>query len=218
MLRSRATFLFSLFLTGVLMTIFCGCTVIFQKGRKSDVERIQMLEDEVDRLSKIKAELEDKLKGIEGVSLSMEDRGLVITFLDEILFDSGKTAIRPEANNALDRVAGVITTKASDLNIGVEGHTDNEPIKFSGWKSNWELSTARATSVLHYMESKGVAPQKLAAIGYGEHRPVADNATAQGKRKNRRVEIVILPELKKITPGEKAASRSGLIEPKENLK
>jgi chemotaxis protein MotB len=218
MLRNRARFFYLMVLTGIMGVVFCGCTVVFQKGRKSDVERIYALQDEVDRLSKIKAELEEKLKGVEGVSLSMEDRGLVITFLDEILFDSGKTAVKADAFNALDRVAGVITSKASDLNIGVEGHTDSDPIKFSGFKSNWELSTARATSVLHYLESKGVSPQKLAAIGYGEHRPVADNTTVEGKRKNRRVEIVILPELKKVSKDAKVPVGTGLIEPKENLK
>ena len=218
MLRSGTRAIFFLILCGFLAAFLFGCTVVFQKGRRSDIDRIQSLENEVDRLSKIKAELEEKLKGIEGVSLNMEDRGLVITFLDEILFDSGKTAIKSVAHNALDRVCGVITSKASDLNIGVEGHTDNEPIKLSGWKSNWELSTARATSVLHYLESKGVASKRLAAIGYGEQRPVADNSTAEGRRKNRRVEIVILPDLKKVTKTEASAPTSGLLVPKENLK
>ena len=152
---------------------------------------------------------------MEGVSLSMEDRGLVITFLDEILFDSGKAKIKSEAFPPLDKVAGVITEKAADMNVGVEGHTDNIPIKYSGWKSNWELSTARATSVLHYLVEKGVSPDKLAAIGYGEFRPVASNDSAEGRRKNRRVEIVILPELKKAAS---QAAGQEMMEPAENLK
>ncbi len=215
MLRKPFVALYLAFVYGVIVATLCGCTVIFQTGRKSDVEKIQSLQDEIDRLSKIKAELEEKLKGIEGVSLNMEDRGLVITFLDEILFDSGKAKIKSEAHDALDRVASVVTSKAADMDIGVEGHTDNQPIKYSGWASNWELSTARATAVLHYLEEKGVAPKHLAAIGYGENRPVADNATEEGRRKNRRVEIVILPELKKVS---KEAPAQGLLEPKENLK
>lgn len=199
-----------------------GCTIIFQKGRQSDVERIQSLEEEVNRLSQIKDELEQKLKGIEGVSLNMEERGLVITFLDEVLFDSGKAKIRSEAFSALDKVTSVITSKAADLNVGIEGHTDNEPIRYSGWKSNWELSTARATSVLHYLLEKGVLPEKLAAIGYGEYRPVESNETPEGRNKNRRVEIVILPELKKVTKeaGQSGVKKveGGLLEPQENLK
>ena len=203
---------------GIIFLNLTGCTIIFQKGRKSDIQRIQSLEQEVNRLSGLKAELENKLKGIEGVSLSMEERGLVITFLDEILFDSGKEKIRSEAFPALDKVASVITSKAADLNVGIEGHTDNEPIKYSGWKTNWELSTARSTSVLHYLLEKGVLPEKLAAIGYGEYRPVDSNDTPEGRRKNRRVEIVILPELKKVPTGTKGASTTGMLEPKENLK
>jgi chemotaxis protein MotB len=195
-----------------------GCTIIFQKGRTSDVEKIHSLEDEVDRLNKIMAELQEKLQGLDGVSLNMEARGLVITFLDEILFDSGKDKIKTEAFGALDKVASVIVDKASDLNVGVEGHTDNDPIKYSGWKSNWELSTARATSVLHRLIEKGVFASKLAAIGYGEQRPVASNDTLEGRRKNRRVEIVILPELKKAPVAASKKAESGLLEPKENLK
>ncbi len=215
MTRKRVS-LTLVFLMGLIFLSTSGCTIIFQKGRKSDFEKIQSLEQEVDRLSKIKAELEDKLKGIEGVSLNMEERGLVITFLDEILFDSGKAKIRSEAFGALDKVSSVIVSKAADLNVGVEGHTDNEAIKYSGWKSNWELSTARATSVLHYLEENGVLPVKLAAIGYGEYRPVASNDSLEGRKKNRRVEIVILPELKKVSQGRKASA--GMLEPAENLK
>lgn len=214
----------SVLLTGLIALSLTGCTIIFQKGRKSDVEKIQSLENEIDRLSQIKAELEQKLKGIEGVSLSMEDRGLVITLLNEVLFDSGKAKIKSDAFSLLDKVTSVITSKASDLNIGVEGHTDNVAIKYSGWKSNWELSSARATSVLHYLIDKGVKPEKLAAIGYGEYRPVASNETKEGRQKNRRVEIVILPQLKKVDKGsigtapEVKESAGGLIEPAENLK
>jgi chemotaxis protein MotB len=209
-----------LLVSGMLLCGAAGCTIIFQKGRKSDVEKIRALQDEVDRLSQIRADLEEQLKGIKGVSLSMEDRGLVITFLDEILFDSGKAKIKSEAFPALEKVASVITEKASDLDIGVEGHTDNIPIKHSGWKSNWELSTARATSVLHYLVDQGVSPGRLAAIGYGEFRPVAANDSSENRRINRRVEIVILPELRKVAPGTEEAPVSGetMLEPKENLK
>jgi len=212
---------FILLVCAALFSGAAGCTVIFQKGRRSDMEKIRELQDEVDRLSQIRADLEEQLKGIKGVSLSMEDRGLVITFLDEVLFDSGKAKIKPEASVPLDKVASVITSEASDLDIGIEGHTDNVPIKYSGWKSNWELSTARATSVLHYLIEKGVSPSRLAAIGYGEFRPVSSNDTAEGRSKNRRVEIVILPQLRKITPApQQAASASGepMMEPAENLK
>ena len=128
------------------------------------------------------------------VALHMDDRGLVIVLSDDVLFDSGKAKIKEDAEPVLDKVAATIKRKVPNKNIGISGHTDNVPITYSKWKSNWELSTARATNVLHYLESKGVSAGELSATGYGEHRPVASNDTPEGRAKNRRVEIVILPE------------------------
>ena len=125
----------------------------------------------------------------------MAERGLVITFVAEVLFDSGKADVKKEADPILGKVATVIRAKVSDRDIGIEGHTDNVPITYSGWKSNWELSTARATSVLHNLIDNGrLRPEKLSAIGYGEYRPIASNDTDEGRQLNRRVEVVILPK------------------------
>jgi len=184
----------------VILLNFVGCTVIFQKGRRSDIEKISELSQEIDDLSKSKAILEKRLQkeiASKEVSLSMQDRGLVVTFLSEVLFDSGKDNIKKGAFGSLSKVAAVLLDSALDMTVGVEGHTDNEPIKHSGWKSNWELSGARALSVLNYLIKKGVSPQRLSFIGYGEYRPVTSNKTAAGRKKNRRVEIVILPNLAK---------------------
>lgn len=181
--------------------LISGCTVIFQKGRRSDVERIGDLEQQLSDLERAKRALEKSLSrelSDRQVTLELTDKGLVVTFLSEILFDSGKTKIKAEAMPALDKVVKVAKEVVPDLNIGVEGHTDNQPIKYSGWKSNWDLSTARATSVIQYLiKEKGLAPQRLVAMGYGEHKPVASNDTAEGRRKNRRVEIVIMPKISK---------------------
>ena len=128
----------------------------------------------------------------------MTERGLVITFVSEVLFDSGKAKLRSDSLEKLDKVSGVLQTTVSDLNVGIEGHTDNVPIKYSGWKSNWELSAARAMSVLHHLvDNQGVAPHRLSATGYGEYHPVTSNDTNEGRQKNRRVEIVILPRTTK---------------------
>jgi len=113
---------------------------------------------------------------------------------DNILFDSGRAEIRKEAYPVLNEVAGAIRSKVPDKNIGIGGHTDNVPVTKSQWGTNWELSTARATNVLHYLEKKGLAPKKLSATGYGQHHPVSSNSTEAGRAKNRRVEIVILPD------------------------
>ncbi len=200
---------------GALLVSSTGCGVNFYFGRPSDLKRIEELSSELDHIKtqkdseaqqlrdaqsllekRLQKELEDKQ-----VTMEMAERGLVLTFISEILFDSGKATLRPEAKGTLGKVASVIREKVADREIGIEGHTDNEPIKSSGWKSNWELSTARATSVLHLLEEKGVNPHRLVATGYGEYHPVASNEMLEGRQKNRRVEIVILP--KKLTKVEK---------------
>lgn len=192
-----------------------GCTLIFQKGRRSDMEKITQLKSELSEMERAKAELEDKLKkeiGNKEVKIEMLERGLVITFVSEVLFDSGKAKLRGDALEKINKVSSVLNTTVRDLNVGVEGHTDNVPIKYSHWTSNWELSSARAMSVLHYLvDSQDVAPQRLSATGYGEYHPVASNDTAEGRQKNRRVEIVILPKVSK----DQAATP---IQSEENLK
>ena len=177
-----------------------GCTIIFQKGRRTDVEKISKLKSDLSELERAKQELERRLKDeINGkqVKVEMLPRGLVITFVAEVLFDSGKANLRKDSMPKLDKVAAVLNTTVADLNVGIEGHTDNQPIKKSGWKSNWELSTARALSVLHFLSEKGVNEPRLAATGYGEYKPVATNDAKDGRQKNRRVEIVILPKVEK---------------------
>ena len=217
------------------LVIFCvfalaGCTFIFQKGRRSDIEKIDALNQQVDELSSAKDLLEQQLAQEikdKQVKLEMMEKGLVITFLTDILFDSGKAKIKLEMNPALDKVSKVLNENVPGLNVGIEGHTDNQPIRFSGWKSNWELSTARALSVLHYLvDERGVAPQRVSAIGYGEYRPVVTNTTAEGQKANRRVEVVILPPAQKVKEAEAVKEKKEItqgeeekvIEPQENLK
>lgn len=195
-----------------------GCTFIFQKGRRSDVRKIEELSQALDELSQTKKLLESRLSQEiqdKQVRLEMMEKGLVITFVADVLFDSGKARIRQEAYPILDKVAVVLKENVPQLKVGIEGHTDNEPIRFSGWKSNWELSSGRALSVLHYLvDEQGILPERVSAIGYGEYRPVASNDTQEGRQLNRRVEIVILPEAAKV----KEATETKVIEPPENLK
>jgi chemotaxis protein MotB len=200
----------------VLVFAISGCAVGFYKGRPSDTAKIEELKDELSRLKEAKAILESRLKGEidkKQVKVSMEDRGLVITFVAEVLFDSGKASVKSEGKEILVKIADVVKEESIDNYIGVEGHTDNEPIKYSGWKSNWELSTARATNVLHYLVDEcGLNPEKLSATGYGEYRPVASNETADGRQKNRRVEIIIKPqEVTKASRGSEETEDSAYI-------
>ena len=199
MSQNRAFFV-NVILAAIVAVGLSGCTVIFQKGRRTDVEKISKLKSDLSELERAKQELENRLKdeiNDKQVKVEMLNKGLVITFVAEVLFDSGKAKLRNDSLPKLDKVAGVLNTTVADLNVGIEGHTDNEPIKKSGWKSNWELSSARALSVLHYLSEKSVAEPRLAAIGYGEYKPVAGNDSREGRQKNRRVEIVILPKTEK---------------------
>lgn len=187
----------------VFITIsLAGCTFIFQKGRRSDIRQIEDLTRELNELKQAKRILQERLsEEIENqqVRLEMLEKGLVITFVADVLFDSGKAKIRDEGFPILHKVARVLKENVPRLNVGIEGHTDNQPIKFSGWKSNWELSSARALSVLHYLvDEEGILAERLSAIGYGEYRPVASNETLQDRQLNRRVEVVILPEVTKV--------------------
>ena len=197
-----------------LIISLTGCSVILQKRSPGDLDRIDDLAVRLSEEKKARAELtrardelEEKLKKeIEEkqIRLEMLNKGLVITFVDEILFDSGKSEIKKTAYSILDRVAKVLNDQVRNRNIAIEGHTDNQPIKKSKWKSNWELSTTRSTSVLHYLvDKRGVDPERLSAVGYGEFRPVLSNKTKEGRQQNRRVEITILPEkIIKNKPGE----------------
>lgn len=198
-----------------------GCTFIFQKGRRSDIERIEVLSQQLDELNRTKKLLEERLKqeiADKQVRLEMAEKGLAITFVADVLFDSGKAKIRPESYPVLDKVCRVLIENVPQNYLGIEGHTDNEPIRFSGWKSNWELSTARALSILHYLvDDKGIRPERVQAVGFGEYRPVASNDTKEGRQLNRRVEIVILPRITKVRKTERLGTTS-LIEPQENLK
>jgi chemotaxis protein MotB len=126
--------------------------------------------------------------------VSLEGRGMLVTVLsDEVLFRPGSAALEPAGFTVLGVVAEALRTIPNSIII--EGHTDARPISNNRFQSNWELSTARATTVLQFFLSAGVSPERLAASGYGETQPVAGNETPEGQAKNRRVEIVVLTDV-----------------------
>jgi chemotaxis protein MotB len=119
------------------------------------------------------------------------ERGLVVTIVaDRVLFDEGQANLRPEGQQVLNEIAPVLGGLRNPIEI--EGHTDNLPISSATFPSNWELSTGRAGSVLRYLASKGVDEKRMKAAGYADTRPIASNANATDRQKNRRVEIVVL--------------------------
>jgi chemotaxis protein MotB len=116
--------------------------------------------------------------------------GLVISLSEAGFFAPGEAVIDAQADEVINTIAeSVKTTSAS---IRIEGHTDSTPISNAKFPSNWELSTARAASVLVRLTEKGIAPERLSAAGYAGFQPVADNATPEGRAQNRRVDVVII--------------------------
>lgn len=139
---------------------------------------------------------------------SIEERGLVISIQETLLFESGSAEVTPRAREILDKITTVLASAPNY--IKVEGHTDNLPINTNQFPSNWELSVLRATHVLHIMAAPGtISPDRLSAAGYGEYRPLASNSTEAGRARNRRVDLVILRSKYDTTePGSPTANSS----------
>ncbi len=156
---------------------------------------------EQQQLQQLKQQL-DKYLTVHGlknqVQTTISRRGLVVRVLtDQVLFDSGQATLKPQGLPLLGEVANLLNV-ATNHQIAVEGNTDSVPISSAQYPSNWELSTARATTVVRYFISRGVTASRLAAAGYADLHPIASNATDGGRQLNRRVEIVLLrnnPEL-----------------------
>lgn len=144
----------------------------------------------------------DKLRAmIDSGQLTVVIRGgrMIIALPNDILFDSGRTDVKPDGKTALANVARVLAT-VSDRDFLVAGHTDDVPIKTARFPSNWELSTARAVEVVHFLIAKGLQPKVLAAAGYGEFDPVVPNDSTEHRAQNRRIEIVLQPNLSDLPP------------------
>ncbi|MFO7610814.1 MAG: OmpA family protein [Candidatus Krumholzibacteriia bacterium] len=149
--------------------------------RESDLEflyEIRSVEKEV-----LDREVQDD------VQVEIRDDGVLFRMTAPFLFDSGRAELRPEAAPVLDRLGRMFRKFPAE--VRVEGHTDDIPIASGRFPSNWELSAARAVSVARYFQAAGLPAGRLAATGYGEHRPVAGNDSPQGRTANRRVEILL---------------------------
>jgi len=127
------------------------------------------------------------------VSIRPDERGFTLSMGEHVLFDSGQAMVKSSAANAMSAVASIL--RATGCNVIVEGHTDSLPISNERYASNWELSASRATNVLvRLINDYDVSPDRIAAAGYAEYRPIASNATPEGRARNRRVDIVLLVE------------------------
>jgi chemotaxis protein MotB len=128
------------------------------------------------------------------LEIALRSGRMVLMLPTDVLFDSGKAKVGSRGKEALSQVAAALAT-VKDRRFQVSGHTDNDPIRYSGFESNWELSTARALQVVKVLTESGMAPASLSAAGYGEFDSVAANDTVEHKAKNRRIEIALQPNI-----------------------
>ncbi len=183
-------------LAGAMSVLEGGTKTEISKQRIQESTPIESKDEENEVVNRIKQAISDanemQQKG-QGPSITVEESqdGFVIQLPASLLFKPGSAKIENEdAILFLKRMALIVDTLPNDVDVSVQGHTDaGPPGGDSLYKDNWELSTGRALSVLHELLQDGVSPKRIHAAGYGEFRPVATNATAQGQAKNRRVEL-----------------------------
>jgi chemotaxis protein MotB len=162
---------------------------------------IRKLQDAVTRRDSVNLALVQSLKGVlgnlddEDIEVSVEKGVVYVNISDKLLFKSGSYAITDRAKEVLGKVAKVVNNKP-DFEFLVEGHTDTDPISRNGIKDNWDLSVLRATAVVRLLQDDfGVDPKRMTAGGRSEYVPVASNDNAEGKARNRRTRIVVLPKI-----------------------
>ncbi len=133
------------------------------------------------------------------LQVEIRENRMIVRLGDKILFDPGKTDLKPEGKEALTQVTTVLK-ELQNRNFQIAGHTDNAPMKSAKFRSNWDLSTARAVEVLNYMIGAGMEPKRVSAAGYADTSPVASNDSPENKAKNRRIEITLVPNLDDLPP------------------
>jgi chemotaxis protein MotB len=160
-----------------------------QKAREEKVREVSSTYEQL--VAKMKSEID---KG--QVTISELKGKLTVNMVEAILFDSGKAEVKPEGLVVLGKVIEILKT-VNDKAIRIEGHTDNKPIVgplTQRYPTNWELSAARAITVSRYLQKQGIEAGNLSAIAFAEFKPVADNDTVEGRARNRRIEIVLVPK------------------------
>lgn len=163
--------------------------------------QIKTMRDAINKKDSVTLALVTSLKGAldnvndEDIEISVEKGVVFVSISDKLLFGSGKYEVTKEARNVLEKVAKVVNDK-KDFEFMVEGHTDSDPISRDVIVDNWDLSAKRATSVVRILQKEfGVDPARMTAAARGEFKPIASNETRDGKARNRRTRIVVLPKL-----------------------
>jgi chemotaxis protein MotB len=160
-----------------------------QMNAQSNTTAKTQTSDELTQISDLVNEKFSQLINDQMIKVSSNELWLQIELNDSILFSSGGVETSAQAQIIFTEIANIL--KNYENPIQVEGFTDNVPIKNTRYPTNWELSSARATEIVKFLASKGVAPERLAAVGYGEFQPLASNDTEAGRAQNRRVAVMV---------------------------
>ena len=182
--------------------------VVYLTNRlEEDVAKVSREKEE--EIARVKATHDEMLKTLEKeveqgqIKITQLADRLSLNIVDKILFPSGEDQISEQGKEVLKRVGAVLKQQARDKTIRIEGHTDNVPTGKAlrgRFPTNWELSTARATNVVRFLqESAGVDPSSLEAVGMGEYHPIASNKTAKARSQNRRIEIILFPRVRALS-------------------
>ena len=171
-----------------------------QDREKTIAELQKMIDQQKKKVKDLLSSVKDALLGFSSDELTVreEDGKVYVAMSDKLLFESGKAIVNQQGREALGKLAQVLN-KQTDIDVYIEGHTDNVPIKTAVFQDNWDLSVIRATSVVRILtETYGVNPLQIQPCGRGEFKPVDVNTTPEGKARNRRTEIIMAPRLDKL--------------------
>ena len=167
---------------------------------KLEIEELRKARAVAEKRAAVFRRLMARLKAmIDSGKLKVEIRKgrMIVKMSDKILFDPARTKLKTDGKDALKKLAAVLKD-FPNRDFLVAGHTDNDPIKTRKYPSNWELSARRAVRVVRFLQDEGVDPKHLGAAGYSEFDPVGDNSTDPGKKSNRRIEIVLMPNVEEL--------------------
>ncbi|MDT8418630.1 MAG: OmpA family protein [Lutibacter sp.] len=169
--------------------------------RSNQINELQGLIDAKEaQMQQLKNAISSALLNFEGKGLTVVQKNgkIYVSMENKLLFDSGSWAVGSEGKNAVEQLASVLS-KNPDINVLIEGHTDNVPYTGTTITDNWDLSVKRATAIVRILQNKGVNPTQITAAGRSEYVIVGSNATPEGKAKNRRIEIILAPNLDEIS-------------------
>jgi len=169
--------------------------------RSSQIEELQQLIAAKEaKMQQLKNTISNALHNFEGKGLTVVHKNgkIYVPMENKLLFNSGSWAVGSEGKNAVQQLAGVLS-KNTDINVLIEGHTDNVPYNGATLIDNWDLSVKRATAIVRILENNGVNPMQITAAGRSKYLPIENNETKTGKAKNRRIEIILAPNLDQIS-------------------